>query len=218
MIELTERLSERQPEETARSADSVLAAELAERRAGAFERLVAVYQDRLYGLAYRVTLRGDEAEEVAQDALLRAHRALYERYGAEQVRTLNLRAWLFSITLNVARNRLRRRRATVSLDELPERLIDRSEGRPGPLELAELDELRARLGRELARLPHRQREALALRFMEDLPYAEAAALLERPVGTVKSDVHRGLRRLRGQLGDLLDDEHPARASRQGEGP
>jgi RNA polymerase sigma-70 factor (ECF subfamily) len=217
MIDLSERRSERPPESPAQGADAALAAELAERRAGAFERLVAVYQDRLYGLAYRLTLRSDEAEEVAQDALLRAHRALYERYGAEQVRTLNLRAWLFSITLNVARNRLRRRRATVSLDELPERVIDRSDGRPSALELAEQGELRARLGRELARLPQRQREALALRFMEDLPYAEAAALLERPVGTVKSDVHRGLRRLRGQLGDLLD-ERPAPASREGGWP
>jgi RNA polymerase sigma-70 factor (ECF subfamily) len=194
-----------------------LAAELAERRAGAFERLVAVYQDRLYGLAYRLTLRKDEAEEVAQDALLRAHRALFERYGAEQVRTLSLRAWLFSITVNVARNRLRRRRATVSLDEVPESAIDRSDGLPGPLELAELGELQARLRRELARLPHQQREALALRFMEDLPYAEAAALLGRPVGTVKSDVHRGLRRLRGQLGDLLEERRPATVSREGGG-
>ena len=203
MIELSERT------------DAELAAALAERREGAFERLVAVYQDRLFRLAYRLTLRGDEAEEVAQDALLRAHKALFERYGEEQVRTLNLRAWLFSITLNVARNRVRRRRVTVSLDGLPEGAADRSDGRPGPLELAERGELRARLRQELTRLPHWQREALALRYMEDLPYAEAAALLERPVNTLKSDVHRGLRALRGRLGDLLEVEAPAMARREG---
>jgi RNA polymerase sigma factor (sigma-70 family) len=79
-----------------------------------FERLVEAFQDRLFGFALRLVGNASDAEEIAQDAFVRAYRAL-ARYPSEQVRTLSLRAWLFQITLNVARNRQRNRRP----DSLP---------------------------------------------------------------------------------------------------
>src|SRR5215831_4140993 len=73
---------------------------------GSFEAVVREYQDRLYSFALRLTGRPEDAEDVAQDAFVRAYRAL-QSYGAERVRALALKAWLYRITLNVARNRLR---------------------------------------------------------------------------------------------------------------
>src|SRR5207253_10898988 len=81
-----------------------------------FERLVCEYQDRLYGFALRLMSQREDAEEVVQDALVRAYRAL-KTYSAERIRAMALRSWLYQITLNVARNRLRRKRhPTETLD------------------------------------------------------------------------------------------------------
>ena len=84
---------------------------------GTFEELVRVYQDRLFSYALRLTGRREDAEEVAQDAFVRAYRAL-GTYPAERIRALALRPWLYRITLNVARNRFRGKKLrTVSLDQ-----------------------------------------------------------------------------------------------------
>jgi hypothetical protein len=71
---------------------------LADDPAGAFEDLVRVYQDRLFAFAFRLTGSRQDAEEVVQDALVRAYRAL-SGYGSEQVRTLRIKPWLYRITL-----------------------------------------------------------------------------------------------------------------------
>src|SRR5262252_8133347 len=89
--------------------DGPLEAALAADLDGPFERLVPEYQDRLFGFALRLTRSREDAEEIAQDAFVRAYRAM-KSYPAERVRSLALRAWLYRITLNVARNHRRRRR------------------------------------------------------------------------------------------------------------
>ena len=167
---------------------------------GHFEQLVRAFQDRLYGFALRLTRSREEAEECAQDAFVRAYHAL-ERYTAERRRELRLRPWLYQILLNVVRNRVRRPAlATVSVgadgpvvnglaspsDEQPEALAMHAAGWR-QLELA-LDEL-----------PTRYKTAVILRHVQGLSYAEAAEVLDQPVGTTKSDVHRGLRLLREAL-------------------
>ena len=83
---------------------------------GSFEELVRTFQDRLYSYALRLTARREDAEEVAQDALVKAYRAL-ATYPPERIRGLALRPWLYRITLNTARNRFRGKKLrTVSLD------------------------------------------------------------------------------------------------------
>src|SRR5205823_9836999 len=77
------------------SDDRELLSAIAERKDRAFERLVTVYQDRLFGLAWRVTQSYEDAEEAAQDAFVKAHRALYREYSSARVRELRLRPWLF---------------------------------------------------------------------------------------------------------------------------
>lgn len=181
--------------------EDVLPAALAGDLDGHFERLVMTYQDRIYAFALRLAAppRPQEAEEMAQDVFVRAYGAL-ARYPAERVRTLALRPWLYQIALNVARNRARGRRPRLLfLDgETPvaEPAAARDEGPEARLEQAERrDELAA----GLAALPARYREALLLRHVAGLGYGEAAAALGRPVGSVKSDVHRGIQMLRRSL-------------------
>src|SRR5437773_7813059 len=88
----------------------------------AFESVVRDHQDRLYSLALRYLANASDAEELTQDAFVRAYRAL-ERYDAERIRTLDLRAWLTTILLNLCRNHAaaaRRRPRQIQPDvELP---------------------------------------------------------------------------------------------------
>ena len=176
---------------------------------GHFEDVVVCFQDRLFGLVWRLLGSSRDAEEATQDAFVRAYRAL-QSYSAERRRALHLRAWLFQIALNVVRNRVRGHRLSeVPLDAdvasvLPAQRVDEQ-----PEYVAERDERRDTLARALAALPERYGAAVVLRHVHDLSYAEAADILGRPVGTVKSDVHRGLRLLRDALGGGIDNAQRA---------
>jgi RNA polymerase sigma-70 factor, ECF subfamily len=98
---------------------------------------------------------------------------------------------LHRIAVNVVRNRARGKRPQFVV--LDGELRDQSRG---PAELAELASVRDELRERLARLPDRYRVAILLRYSQDLPYEEIAEVLRQPVGTVKSNVHRGLEMLR----------------------
>jgi len=171
----------------------------------AFEPLVRAYQNRLYLFALRYCACPPDAEEIVQDAFVRAYRAL-AAYPREQRATLQVKAWLFQITLNVARNKARRTRPrTVPLDapddDSAPRFDPAADPREGPEPLAEASERGSELGALVAALPERYRAPVILRHVNELSYDEVAALLGQPVGTVKSNVHRGVRLLRQQLGD-----------------
>jgi RNA polymerase sigma-70 factor (ECF subfamily) len=164
-----------------------------------FEDLVRGFQDRLYGFALRLTGSPQDAEESAQDTFVRAYRAL-QRYPSERVRTLRLKAWLYQIALNVVRNRVRGLQLkSVALDEpVAEGLAANTrDEQPEPATLEAESE--QRLAQILQTLPERYATAVVLRHVQGLSYAEAAQVLDQPVGTTKSDVHRGLRLLRAAL-------------------
>lgn len=158
-----------------------------------FERLVRDHQDRIFALGLALTGNRHDAEEVAQDTFLRAYRAL-ATYPPERVRDLKEKAWLRRIAVNVVRNRARGARP-----RLVELNGSEPDTRTGPeedaLRRAEVDELAARV----ACLPARFREAVVLRHVEEMSYAEVAETLHQPVGTVKANVHRGLKMLRGEI-------------------
>jgi len=187
--------------------EEALDAFLADDLDGNFERLVRCYEDRLYSFALRLTGSREDAEEIAQDAFVRAYRAL-QKYPAEQIRTLALRAWLYRITLNVARNRLRGKHPRfVSIDdsgeshpgrslwEAPDDPDDRPDSR------YERAEKRADIATLVAALPDRYRAPLILRYVEGLPVEEVAAILKQPIGTTKSHVHRAINALRTAISD-----------------
>jgi RNA polymerase sigma factor (sigma-70 family) len=180
--------------------DPELPARLARDLDGSFAALVVDHQRLVFGLALRVVADRADAEEVAQDTFVRAYHAL-AGYEAERVAAMRLRPWLAQIALNLARNRVRRRPP-------PARPLEDGDGQPlavaapaaaGPAELAERRVERDFWDGLLAGLPRGQREAVVLRHVEGLPYAEVAEILGRPVGTVKTHAHRGVRQLRERL-------------------
>jgi RNA polymerase sigma-70 factor (ECF subfamily) len=176
------------------SLSSSLAADLD----GNFEALVRTYQDRLYGFALRLTGSRQDAEDSTQDTFVRAYRAL-ERYPAERVAALRVRPWLYQIALNVVRNRVRRPvPTTVDVNgPVANGLAARHAEEPEAMALDA--ERRGRLALAVLALPERYATAVVLRHIQGLSYAEAADVLDQPVGTTKSDVHRGLRLLREAL-------------------
>ena len=183
--------------------DESLTAALAADLDSSFEALVLAYQDRLYAFGLRLTGSPRDAEEIAQDALVRAYRAL-RRYPAERVATLRLRAWLFQVTVNVARNRGRARRLPevplVSDDGTHDVLVDQpADESEQPEQQAERRAEQDQLAAIVASLPERYRAAVVLRHVQGLSYPEIAAALGQPAGTVKSNVHRGVAYLRASL-------------------
>jgi len=182
--------------------DATLANRLATDVEAAFPALVAAHQDRLFTIAVRLLGDRRDAEEVAQDALVRAFRAMRD-YPRERVAALQLRPWLASITVNLARNRRRRhddRQPPGSLEPLLEAGFDPpTNSRSGPATAADRRETQRELALALLRLTPAVRAAIVLRHVDGLSVAEAAAALGRPEGTVKAQVHRGLRELRAVL-------------------
>lgn len=173
-----------------------------------FEALVLTYQDRLYAFALRLTCSPQDAEEVAQDAFLRAYHAL-AGYDHARIATLKLRPWLYQIVLNLVRNRMRGRHLSlVSLDAsgdgAPAEPADDAGKRPDAAwEQAERsDELAALVDA----LPERYRAAVILRHIEGLGYGEVAVVLKQPVGTVKANVHRGIHLLREAVVQKMEEE------------
>jgi RNA polymerase sigma-70 factor (ECF subfamily) len=160
-----------------------------------FVEMVERYQRRIYAFSLSLSGNPAEAEEVAQDAFWRAYRAL-RAYPPQRRRELQVSAWLHRIALNAFLNRKRGRRQ--NLVQLDGQTPDASQ--PGPEIEALRAETLAELARAVAALAPRFRHAVVLRCVQDLPYSEIAEILDQPVGTVKSNVHRGLEILRRRLG------------------
>lgn len=155
-------------------------------------------------MAMRMTKRPADAEDLAQDTFVRAYRAL-QGYDAERIRTLRHRGWLAAIVANLGRNRARRKQPeTAGLDVAPEAV---AQHRSRPDEIAERREEALVWRRRLDALPSRYGRAVELRHVHGLSYPELAAALGKPLGTVKSDVHRGVQLLRRSIGvEMPDDE------------
>lgn len=161
----------------------------------AFEELVMRNADRLFASLRRFGLDDAEAQEVAQETFLRAWRSLPRFEGRSRFFT-----WLYRIGFNEAQRRLARRPVAgvvVSTEERPVgELVD---GRPGPTEQAEREELRAALRRALGELPIDLRAPVVLRDIEGLSTREAAAVLDLGEPAFKSRLHRGRMALRSLL-------------------
>lgn len=153
--------------------------------------LIAAHQGSLFAFLYRMCGDADLAEELMQETFVRALRAA-ERY-RPQVR---VSTWLFSIAANLVRDRWRRRARRgeeLPLQELPLASPDSTEAQV----LQGISHERVR--EALLRLPLEHRSALVLRYYHDLSYEEIAIALACPVGTVRSRIHNGLKRLRTLL-------------------
>jgi RNA polymerase sigma factor (sigma-70 family) len=163
--------------------------------AAAFATLVRPHQEIAFRTAYLITRNAADAQDAAQDALLKAHRAL-RRFR----RDAPFRPWFLTIVGNEARNRLR---SSGRRDGLTLRagLEQASLGftAPSPEGAALAAEERAALLAAVERLPNEQRLAVTCRYFLDLSETETATVLGIRAGTVKSRLARGLERLRAEL-------------------
>src|SRR3954468_10360270 len=148
--------------------------------------------DSLYGTALRLTRRAQDAEDLVQDTYLKAFRSAHQFE-----RGTNLKAWLFTILHNTFRN-IRRHdvRNPVDVDsEAVDRAADGAGDRDTPEQLLSRATLDADLQAALDALPEGFRQAVWLRDVEELSYAEIARVLDVPLGTVMSRISRGRRAL-----------------------
>jgi RNA polymerase sigma-70 factor, ECF subfamily len=171
---------------------------VARARAGdieAFGALVGRHQRAALRTAFAIGGSESEAEDVTQEAFVKAFKALPRfREGAP------LRPWLMQIVANEARNR---RRSQGRRERLAVRAAAVGVHHAGSAEdLAVGAVTAAELRRALARLDERDRTVIAFRYFAGLPEAEAAAALGVPIGTVKSRLSRALERLRAELGEV----------------
>lgn len=163
-----------------------------------FLQLVETYRQVVFATALKVSGRWADAEDLTAESFLRAYRAL-SGYRQSRILALRPRSWLLTIALNLWRNQQRDAARRPAFEEL--RPPDLPTHDPADA-LADVERVvtRRETDRELTELltelPHEQHAAIVLRHVIDLPVAEIAHVLGRPTGTVKSDISRGLRRLR----------------------
>jgi RNA polymerase sigma factor (sigma-70 family) len=191
----------REPDEiSASDPDETLARRVQSGDRAALEQLVRRYLRPVHAVAASFLTDPDEIEDAAQEAFLRALRAI-ARYDPDRP----FAPWLYQIARNVARNRLATR-ARWKMEGFP------AEGMtsplPGPDVAAERAEIRARIEAELARLPDQRRTAFRLVDVDGMSNDEAGRVMGLTPGTVRSHVHHARRDLRAALANELGEREP----------
>jgi RNA polymerase sigma-70 factor (ECF subfamily) len=175
--------------------------------ASAFDEMVERYWDRIFSMVNQLLRNSQDAEEVTQDAFIRAHRGLANFRGESAFST-----WLYQIATNLARNRYwywwrRKRDKSVSFDAPVGADNDMTLADILPAEVQTPDDITvnrefvARIGKGMERLGAKHREILILRNVKNQTYEEIAQILGISVGTVKSRIARARESLRGKLGE-----------------
>lgn len=161
---------------------------------GAFETLVTEYQNYVYNLAFRVVGNEQEAEDMAQEAFVRAWLALPRFRGQARFGT-----WLYRIVTNLCYNRLpglRREFSAIGESDILNHADHRS---AAAHEGIEFEERRVWLHGQINQLPEAYRLLVTLRYQHGLPYEEIASVTSLPLGTVKTGLFRAKERLRSAL-------------------
>jgi RNA polymerase sigma-70 factor (ECF subfamily) len=164
-----------------------------ESQLGSFEQTVLPYLDAAYNLARWLTRNDHDAQDVVQEAYLRAFRAFDGFHGTDG------RGWLLTIVRNTCYTWLRRNRAEQHSTPFNEEIHSKEVASPNPEELLLKNADREHLQYALEQLPVEFREALVLRELEGLSYKEIADLSGVPVGTVMSRLARARDRLKDAL-------------------
>ena len=173
---------------------------------GAFDVLVLKYQHKVVKLVMRYVRNSAEAEDIAQDAFIKAYRALPQFRGDSAFYT-----WLYRIAINTAKNAVvARDRNPVDFDldmtnndesyEMQGRLKDSET----PEALVLTDEIRTTVNAAIANLPDDLRTAIVLRELEGLSYEEIAATMDCPVGTVRSRIFRAREAIDSRLREVFE--------------
>lgn len=163
-----------------------------------FPAVIARFQQRLFAFALRLTGSRQDAEDIVQEAFIGAYVSL-ENYAPPRIQSLQLQAWLYKVTLNVYNHHTRAARLHVvpliaAAENVALEMAEAEDERPEVW--VERQEQRHELTALVAQLPERYRVAVTCYYFAHLSYQEIADLLDQPVGTVKSTIHRGVRQLR----------------------
>ena len=177
-----------------------------------FHELIRPYERRVYAMALSFLRNEADAEDVAQEAFLKAFRSLASFRGDAKFGT-----WLVSITLNEARSRIRRRDA-IKMESLDEPQDDQGHSSPAllrdwkeiPSEALERKEVRSLLQKAITSLPQIYREVFQLRDIEQLSVNEAAQAFGITVSSVKVRLHRARMMLQKNLAPQLKEMAPKR--------
>jgi RNA polymerase sigma-70 factor (ECF subfamily) len=171
-----------------------------------FEILMRQHAPKVVGLATRLLGDRSEAEDLAQEAFLRLHRALPEFRGESSIGT-----WLYRTTTRLAIDHLRREKLRRKLfffrqhEDDPDPLETVSDPRSNPGRDLHTRQAMTRLRQAMQKLSARQRTVFVLRHHEGLPLQEIATLLGLETGTVKIHLHRAVTTLRAELADVYED-------------
>jgi RNA polymerase sigma-70 factor, ECF subfamily len=169
-----------------------------------FEKLALEHIDMLYRMALRLTRNPERAEDLVQDTYVRAIRAR----DTFKLETYGIRPWLLRILHNLYLSTGEREsRAPVLMDDefLQEAAGSTSPHQQLPIDPASFQAMDERLVRALDNLPVEYRSAMLLWAVEDFSYKEIADVLDIPMGTVMSRLHRARQRLAGELKDLAHE-------------
>ena len=163
-----------------------------------FRILVDRYKDRIYTAVYRILGNVQDAEDIAQEVFVAAYRAISSFDVSRK-----LLPWILKIATNLSIDHLRRKHPQIiSLDSPEAAEVQWNEY---PLEDVEASELLQLTEQLVTQLPDKYRAAVSLYYTQDLTYNEVADILDIPVGTVKTYLHRAREILKARLQTVLSD-------------
>jgi RNA polymerase sigma-70 factor (ECF subfamily) len=166
----------------------------------AFGEIVEIYKNKVYQICYRMLGNRHESEDVAQETFIRAY---------VNINTFNqdlkFSTWLFRIATNLCIDRIRKKKPDFYLDAevsgtdgltLYSQIPSDAESPDAEVESLELQEI---VQKEILKLPEKYRSVIVLKYIEELSLNEISEILNLPLGTVKTRIHRGREALRQQL-------------------
>lgn len=191
--------------ETSASSDKQLVARVQKGDRRAFDLLVIKYQKRIIALSYRFVNDPMEAQDIAQEAFIKAFRAAPGFRGDSAFYT-----WLYRITINTAKNYLqsRGRRAPLhdmDVDDEEQFVADQNlENNASPEALMQRDQLKSVIFSCMEKLPDELQQAIKLREMDGMSYEDIAVAMGCPVGTVRSRIFRAREAIDKQIQPLVE--------------
>jgi RNA polymerase sigma-70 factor, ECF subfamily len=166
----------------------------------AYGEIVEIYKDKVFQLCYRILGNRHEAEDMAQEAFIRA----YVNISSFNI-DLKFSTWLYRIATNLCIDRIRKKKPDYYLDAE----VSGTDGLTMysqvasdtilPEDEVESLELQETIQREITKLPEKYRSVIVLKYIEELSLNEISEILDIPLGTVKTRIHRGREALRHQL-------------------
>lgn len=169
----------------------------------AYAEIVELYKDKVFHISYRMLGNVHEAEDVAQEAFIRAYVNIHNYQLDKKFST-----WLYRIATNLTIDRIRKKKPDYYLDSA----VEGTEGLTMYSQLASNEaipedkvismELQERVQQEIYALPPKYRSVIVLKYLEDLSLKEIGEILDLPIGTVKTRIHRGREALRKRLSNL----------------